>query len=429
MSPTTHYRLRAGALSDLPLISHPDWGLLASGAGRFTAYFGRDAAKSIILSLSKAGNADVPQLLEAAMASQRTAARLQGKRFDPRTEEAPGKKPHEFHDYSSPQDRLEEMRRHGWPVYDHDDGALGMLYYGAGDATALFTISVAVVARALKRKSPGKYDGYLQEMWPYVEAGLQHDMEIADIDGDGLIESNPQNAYALLNHTWKDSNDAYRTEDGELPPPPYKYLNNNCYFLWSLKEAAWMAREMGFAAIAEQLEGRYESGVARLHEVFWQEEEQFFAPVIDGSGLPVMFIGDDVLDGLWGGIFKSDYAAAVINRLKLPDINTLRGLRTRSSLSRQFRVNGPRAYHNGLVWLHRNRIAAEGLERYGAAEFAQELDHKMAKVEMRHGRVECIAVGKNGRLRHYQEQGVAVACKPQSWAVHGTLARTAVGTV
>jgi glycogen debranching enzyme len=137
-----------------------------------------------------------------------------------------------------------------------------------------------------------------------------------------------------------------------------------------------------------------------------------------------MFISDDVLDGLWGGVFYKKQAERVINRLRQSDMNTPKGLRTRSSLSRQFRVNGPRAYHNGLIWLHRNRIAAEGFERYGYYDFAQEIDYKIAKVEMRHGRIECIAAGRDGRLRQYHEQGTPAACKPQAWAVHGTLART-----
>lgn len=419
------HSLREAALADLPLIVHSQWGLLASGAGRFTTYFGRDAAKSIILSLSKPQNMQVPQLLDAALLSQRTAARLQGKAFNPLTEEAPGKMPHECHDHNSPQARLGIMRTAGWPVFEHEDGSLGMVYYGAGDSTALFTISVAVVARAFGRVSAAESFNYLKEFWPHVEAGIRHDIEIADSDGDGLIESRPQNMAALLNHTWKDSHDAYLTEEGELPPPPYKYLNNNCYFLWSLREAAWMAGELGLSDTAAMLAQRYSEGVALLHRLFWVEDRAYFAPLIDGSGQPVLFIGDDVLDGLWGNIFDREKAALVIARLRQPDMNTPCGLRTRSSLSKQFHVNGPPAYHNGLVWLHRNRIAAEGLENYGAVELADEVDEKMALVESQCGRIECVSVDGNGRLLEYEENGEAVACKPQSWAVHGTLARTA----
>jgi glycogen debranching enzyme len=163
----------------------------------------------------------------------------------------------------------------------------------------------------------------------------------------------------------------------------------------------------------------------QLHKLFWVEEESFFAPLVDGKGKPVMFIGDDVLDGLWGEVFHPGYARKVIQRLRQSDMNTRWGLRTRSGLSRQIRVNGPPSYHNGLVWLHRNRIAAEGLERYGAHAFAREIDENIACLEARHGRIECVAVGRSGRLMHYREQGIPVACKPQTWAVHGTLARTA----
>jgi hypothetical protein len=235
--------LRQAAINDFALTRHPKWGLLASGSGRFTAYFGRDASTSIMLSLARPKNIfDVPELLSSALISQDTAASLEGKILNPYTEEAPGKKPHEFHDGSCLQERLSMMKEDGWPIKTNEDGTLGMVYYGAGDSTALFNISVAITARAIKEiQGNDKFLAYLRRYYANVKAGVVHDTTLADIDGDGLIESAPQNKQALLNHTWKDSNDAFRGENGRIPPAPYKYLTNNAYFLWSLRESAWIA--------------------------------------------------------------------------------------------------------------------------------------------------------------------------------------------
>lgn len=426
MGPALKERLREGAKEDLPKTYHPIYGIIASGNGRFhNVFFYRDAAIATILCLSKPRNCeDFPDVIDAAIQSNNAVAKLQGEKFDPNTEETPGGIVHEYHDQYSPQQRLIELKENGWPVYKNPDGSLGLKVYTAGDTPPLFILSVAAVARALELRSSDQAAKYQQRIWPFVKKALDNGMYIADYDGDGLIESIPQNKNTLLNHTWKDSNDAYRAENGRIPKPPYKYLNNNSYHLWSLKEAALMADNLGMGQFASELRERYIRGVEIVHNLFWMDDEQFFAPLIDGKGRQVKFIGDDVLEGLWGKVFKPDYAARVIERLKRPDMNTLWGLRTRSDLSTQFRVNGGRAYHNGLIWPHRQAIAAEGLENYGDFTFAEEIDDKRAALELRKGRVECVAEDRIGRLIGYMEKKILVACQPQTWAVYGDIART-----
>lgn len=116
----------------------------------------------------------------------------------------------------------------------------------------------------------------------------------------------------------------------------------------------------------------------------------------------------------------------MIARLSQPDMMTSGGVRTRSSNSKQFVENGIRAYQNGLVWLHRNRILAEGAERYGFFEFAAEVDTRTDLVEAELGKIECFGISKDGRTTYlYKENGQPAACKPMCWTINGTLARSA----
>lgn len=431
MSPETKLSLRAECLAELPRISDKFLGIKASGGDedRFgNTLYGRDALISIIMALSEPQNGEFAVLLDCALTTQRLIASLQGREFNPLSEEAPGRKLHEFHNGYSPQQRLAQMTSAGWPGYKLEDGRLAMLYYGAGDSTPLFNISVEVVHRALRARGlQGIAKAYLKEMWPNVKAGLDHDIEIGDLDNDGLIESNPQNINALLNHTWKDSNDAYRDETGRIPKPPYKYLTNNSYFLWSLKEGASLAREMRDASFAEKLDKKYVEGRKQLHGRFWMPDLGYYAPLIDGQDNQVQFIADDPIIALWAEVVEPEYARLVIDRLKQPDMNTRWGLRTRSSQSSQFRVNGLRAYHNGTVWLHQTLIAAKAVESYGDTEFSETLDSEAFAFQRRLKREELAAVERErSHLLKYREKGVPVACNPQAWAVWGTLGRTAI---
>ncbi|MBI2196113.1 hypothetical protein HYU45_00695 [Candidatus Daviesbacteria bacterium] len=427
MSPEFIRFLRAECLEELPFIVDDFLGIKASGGGRFSGvHYGRDAYISIITALSEPQNGELPILLECAKTSQRLAIAYQGKKCNPFTEEDKGKIAHEIHTGDSPQQRLAEMIEIGWPGYRLENGRLGMVYYGAGDATPLFNISVAVVHRALASRDQLAAQIYLEEMWPHVKAAFHHDTKIADLDNDGLIESDPQNKNALLNHTWKDSNDAYRDEKGRIPKPPYKYLTNNSYYLWALREGVELAKEMGETAFAAELNGSYARGKKEFHNRFFAPDLGTYAPMIDGKGNRVEFIADDPVIALWAKVIDPEYAKLVIDRLKQPDMNTERGLRTRSSLSSQFRVNGARAYHNGTVWLHQTLIAAKAVENYGDIEFAESLDNKAFALERRLKRKELVAVERErGHLLQYREKGVPVACSPQAWAVFATLGRTA----
>src|SRR4030042_3382570 len=158
--------LRRAAITDLPRIIDAEFGILASGEGRYKVFFCRDATKSIILFLSRDQKEINSQLLEAAIRSQETAIAYEGNKFDARTEEAPGKKPHEIHTRRAPQERLADLKDKGWPVFTYPDGSLGMINFFTNDATSLFNISVAVIYSVIKKQNPKNAQYYLENMWP-----------------------------------------------------------------------------------------------------------------------------------------------------------------------------------------------------------------------------------------------------------------------
>lgn len=425
MSPEVKADLRQMGMEALQSLHHPQFGFLA-GIGRFAAYYFRDWATTIELTCSRVSNLSIPGFLKTAEQALDLAANLQGCKFDPETEETPGGILHEYRNGLTPRERMEELKAGGWKVREKPDGGFEMVYYGAVDSPARFVSSVATIARAQATVgSEDQRDGYVDKMWPFVERAFQHDIRTADTSGYGLIDSTPQNLHALFNQTEKDSDYSYTTEYGETPKPPYFFLSDECYYLKELREIAWMAKIMGNRDLFQEAAERYVIGVRQLHRLYWMRQEQYFAPLIDGEGQQVKIINDDPIDGLCCRVFEQPFAEAAIGRLMQPDMNTPYGIRSRSSESAQFRVNGPRAYWNGTVWTHRQAMAAIGFENYGHFQEAARVDEELMALVIAKGCVELVVVTPGDELQDYTENGKKVAGNPQLWAVGAVLARTA----
>lgn len=417
-------KLRRAAISDFHRVVHPEFGHVASGDGRFANYFGRDGAQSnILLSTRDQGAFTVESLPYQVKHLEFTAAHL-GTKYDFTSGERPGLAPHEVHTTNSSQERLIMLRNGGgFPVVENPDGSLEMTCFYADDTGSLFRIATARVAQSIGRHY-GHEAGhhFLDRMWDPVVATLEDDLR-QDVDGDGLIESFSRGA--IVNPNWKDSSDAYIDESGNLPKGPYKYLNNNALFIWSLRETAHIAHNLGHDEMAMQLKENYKLLQQRLHDTFWMPDQDYFAPLLDGRNEQVKFISDDPLEGLWGQVFYYDYAAKVIKRMTQPDLLTPFGVRSRSSASNMFVENGSRAYHRGSVWGHRTPIAAEGAENYGFLTEASLLDRAASNLYTTKGAVELAPVSIDNQIGDYEEDGVPVACNLQSWHIAGIIGRTA----
>lgn len=435
MLPEVEVDQRREAFKELENLYIPQYGGFAAGAGRFEAVYARDLEITTKLILHRFGRLQPPILVpsrlqpEVQTFAQRAEGALdkiasfQGKAHPSEellNEESEGQILHEWRNGFTPRERLLELKLAGWPV-----NGMELFYFGANDVTSRFITTVAILARFKGATiSSQEQDKYIGKMWPNVVAAYNHEIKLADTSGYNLIDSTPQNMKALWNHTEKDSDFSYATEEGSIPRPPYVFLSNNCHYLEALAEIAWMAEVVGEKALAKDARGRYKQGGEDLPRLFWMENEQYLSPLIDGEGQQVKIITDDALDGLWCGVFKPAYADKVIKRLLRPDMLTDRGIRSRSADSNGFSINGAEAYWNGAVWTHRQAIAAIGFEDYGYKEEAKLVRDRLGRLVVAKGRVELVCVDLQGNLQDYKEKGKVAACNPQLFADGAVVAIT-----
>jgi glycogen debranching enzyme len=103
----------------------------------------------------------------------------------------------------------------------------------------------------------------------------------------------------------------------------------------------------------------------RFNEVFWDEDEGFYALTLDGAKSPVFSVASNQGHLLWAGIVPPHRAGRVVARLMQPDMWSGWGIRTLSSAHKAF---NPYNYQTGAVWPHDNGVIAIGFRRYGFAK-------------------------------------------------------------
>ncbi len=381
-------RLREQAINLVPETIDSKQGIIkASSDGRYAALYARDGADSLTQSLSHPENDYIPGLLKAGVKTIRVLNLHRGQRSVAETEEYKGRVPHEVWTEDSPQDRLAELQEGGLPVrVNPENKRLSLVNYFGADTTPKLNSAIKVVAEAIDAVySPQDGDQFLQEMWPHIEAGLRHDINNADKYGLGVIVTDPRNnstsfTDGFLYQSWRDGVGAYIGDEERAIKPPFILFSNVCHYIKSLENSAGIADRLGYTGIVNDLRLRERAELARqqLDKLFWMEDEEYYAPLVDKNG-PVKFISCDPIDGLYCGVLRPDRARMVVERLTEPDMLTRRyGLRTRSSRSPKYIEEGFEAYQNGAIWPHRNTMAALGMIQYG---FIQEAVSIIAGVE------------------------------------------------
>lgn len=419
---------RSIAINSMDSLHHPVFGLKA-GVPLFDALFGRDIHRYIRLAFSRLKNLQIPRLLYSAILALDKLEETQATAVIPDWEAAPGKIIHQWMNGFTPPSALEELKKGGWPVFINSEGSSELRYFGGDDATPGYIDAVAIVAQALAIvDSPKRRDEFLGRKWPSLQAAYYHQVDFADIDGDGLVESVPHNKKTLFHLTERDSDYAYDLESTRRrirPYPPFKYLGTNCLNAEAMQKLSWMATLVGESNLAKDAFEFHQTAKAKITEVFWNKDTSYPTPLIFGEGKRADFISDEAVDGLWYGIFDQEQARMIVNRVMQPDMLTPWGLRSRSSESSRFYANGAKAYWNGGVWTHRTAIAAEALSKYGFTAEAEILDACLRAIVTKKGCVEVASVDRRYNLDAYREKRRPKACSPQLFAVGGVLARTA----
>ena len=177
---------REQATGALTLLYNSRYGL-AAGKGRFDAFYPRDAERFTDLALRHPSNL-TPKLEMMLELSFDTAYKLQGmESLSPTDDQAPGKILHQWQNGWTPKEQMDELLAAGWTPYVNGDGETEIRYYGAGDTTSGIILAESRLARAkeLFYNSNVKRDERLGKIWLNLKAAFYHEVNYADIDGDG----------------------------------------------------------------------------------------------------------------------------------------------------------------------------------------------------------------------------------------------------
>ncbi len=366
---------------------HPDLPILAAGAPWFMTLFGRDSLLTAWMTLI----AD-PSIAHGVL---ETLARFQGDEVDETTEEEPGKILHEIR--FGPAEAL----------------ALGggERYYGSVDATPLFVMVLAELARW------NVNDGLTTRLLPHADRALEWIEQYGDKDGDGFVEYQRLNPDGLINQGWKDSWDAIRHADGELARGPIALCEVQGYVYAAYRARAALARIMGHDD-ADRYQMRAEELKVRFNEAFWLDEIGTYALALDGDKRPVASVTSNIGHCLWTGIVDDDRAPSVIAHLLSDAHFSGFGVRT---VSAAMPFYNPVSYHNGSIWPHDSAICAAGLARYGERDGANRIIAAQLDVAraMGYRLPELFAGFDRDHLR--VPAPYPSSCSPQAWAAASPL--------
>ena len=342
-------------------------GFLNAGIPRFNRLFGRDA----LISGWQLLNLD-PSICRASL---EVLSRLQGAKFNKKTDEEPGKIIHEtyFGSHSKPPHRY-----------------FPMPYYGAIDPTPLYLIVFAMYLDKTKDHA------FVKQYRPYISAAAR--WIVKRIKRDGFLYYQRGSRRGTFHQGWKDGFSNHLQIN-----PPVAIVEAQGYAYLALCASAKLLPQSSFdfLRMARELKTRFAQS-------FWMPKQCYFALALDGKGMQRAAITSNPGHLLFTGILHRDQADAVVKRLFKPDIFTPYGIRTHSAKESDF---DPLSYHLGSVWPHDNWITAQRLKQLGYKKEYQKIKNGLVRAYQELGKMpEYYGVIKNKIV------GIKTACHPQAWA-------------
>jgi glycogen debranching enzyme len=385
----------ARSASDIDmLLSDTPYGLYPyAGVPWYSTIFGRDGLLTAMQLLWVA-----PEIAKGVL---KTLALTQATEVDEAADAEPGKIVHEI--------RGSEMARLGEVPFG--------CYYGSVDATPLF---VMLAGQYLERTGDLET---VRAIWPNVEAALAWIEGPADYDGDGFVEYQRMTERGLANQGWKDSFDSVFHADGTLAEGPIALCEIQAYAFAARRSGAAIARCLGLADRAAELDRAADLLRERFEDRFWIEKLGCYALALDGDKQPCRVLSSNAGHALFAGIAAPERAARLARLFMGRRFFSGWGIRTVAAGEACY---NPMSYHNGSVWPHDNAVIAMGLARYG---------HKAAVLRIFRGLFEAATHDELRRLPELfcgfaQRRGrgptaYPVACSPQAWAAAAPFALVA----
>ncbi len=308
---------------------------MAAGLPIYQALYGRDT-------LTAAWQAALlgPEMMRGTLAQ---LARWQGTETNDWLDEQPGRMLHEAHPGPLKVLRYNPFHR----------------YYGSQTTSAFYP----VVASELWH-----WTGDKDLVRPYVEPALRALRwldDYGDLDGDGFYEYMTRSKQGVKNQAWKDSPNAIVYEDGTQVPAPIATCEEQGFAYAAklqLSEVLWW---LGETAEARRLFREARELKKRFNEVFWMEDEGFYAMGLDPEKRPIRSIGSNPGHCVATAIAADARAEPVAHRLFEDDLFSGWGIRT---LSSEHPAYNPYSYHRGSVWPVEHGTFALAFMRYGLHE-------------------------------------------------------------
>jgi glycogen debranching enzyme len=320
---------------------HAERVVVAAGAPWFMALFGRDSLLASWMALP------FDQQLAAGVLAE--LADKQGSATDSRTEEQPGR-------------ILHEVR------FDRASARLlggSNIYYGTIDATPLFVMLVAELARWT-----GITD-QIRSLMPAVDRAIDWIEQSGDRDGDGFVEYFRANPDGLEHQGWKDSWDGIRHADGTVAAAPVALCEVQGYVYAAYRARAALAIALGEGtATAGSFDARAEALRQHFDEAYWLDERGCYAVGLDADKQQIRSLTSNIGHLLWVGIVPEHRAARLAEHLVSPALNSGWGVRTLGTNEAGY---NPLSYHCGSVWPHDTALAIAGLSRHGLDDASQRL--------------------------------------------------------
>jgi glycogen debranching enzyme len=281
-------------------------------------------------------------------------------------------------------------------------------YYGSIDSTPLFIF----LAGAYYQRTADL--GFIQSIWPNIEAALEWIERYGDRDQDGFVEYCRRTNRGLVQQGWKDSNDSVFHADGTIAEPPIALCEVQGYVYAAKRAAAQLAAILGRHDKADALELQARNLKIQFEESFWCPDLEMYALALDGAKKPCRVRTSNPGHCLYTGIASRDHAHRIARTLLSPDFFSGWGVRTVAVSEARY---NPVSYHNGSVWPHDNAMVALGISNYGfrdlAARILSSFMDVSANVELH--RLPELLCG----LERRSGEGPTlypVACAPQAWA-------------
>lgn len=337
-------------------------GVIATSTGRFQAIFLRDAGTGESQAMEKPQNGSLQILIEGAKRTLVTTAEHQGTKFNMLTRERKGAMTHEDHGSDSDQEHLAQIAKAAdgkWvsEVNGHYEGR----NYRALDPTLWWMI--------LFSDYVGKTQDFalMDQLWPNFEAaGVWLGRY-----GSRLLKGGLEGGKPPRNLGWKDSETAFIDEDGHFPAYPAAPLDVNAIACLADRKAADLYELKEDHKRARALRSRAEQRRELIDKLFWLGEYSVYAPAVDAFDQPVRIRTSDSAYALWAGVANGKSRQIAASMLETDLFVKGRGLRTRSTFSKQFSTAD---YQNGNIWYHLAPMTAAACEKLGFADEAQSYD-------------------------------------------------------